>query len=253
MAEGRYSVVAPTTDDPNAPSPFWSGLKAGGTMEWDDELAGMMGYDKEAYRKAKRQAQEASPGKYLAGKVTGGIASTLLPGGLATRALGTGLRGIAAAGGLVGAGSGAAEAAGEYEPREGDYSTGEMLRRSAVGGVIGAGAGAIGAPIASLALSGARGVGRYAYDTLTAGRQQNPALRAGLTALERQDTNPADLQRQLIAGATPQVRNAPPELLATVIRGQQANLTATQIAAEVQRVHGQQISPQQIGRIQAAF
>src|SRR5262245_48889301 len=61
MAEGRYSVVAPTTDDPNAPSPFWSRLKAGGTMEWDDELAGMMGYDKEAYRKAKRRRRRQAP------------------------------------------------------------------------------------------------------------------------------------------------------------------------------------------------
>src|SRR5262245_52217668 len=249
--EGRYAVVRGSSSD--APSPFWSGFKAGGSMEWDDELAGLMGYDKEEYRKRKKQAQEAGPGTYTAGKVAGGIASTLIPGGLATKALGTGLRGVAAAGGLLGAGTGGIEAMGEYEPAEGQFSPTEMLTKGAIGAGVGGGIGAVAAPVTSLALSGARGVSRYAYDTLTAGRGENPALRAGARALERQGTSPADLQRQLIAGAAPQVQNAPPELLATVIRGQQANLTATQIAAEVHRAHGVVISPQQIGRIQAAF
>src|SRR5262245_59190661 len=249
--EGRYAVVRGSSSD--APSPFWSGFKAGGSMEWDDELAGLMGYDKEEYRKRKKQAQEAGPGTYTAGKVAGGIASTLIPGGLATKALGTGLRGVAAAGGLLGAGTGGIEAMGEYEPAEGQFSPTEMLTKGAIGAGVGGGIGAVAAPVTSLALSGARGVSRYAYDTLTAGRGENPALRAGARALERQGTSPADLQRQLIAGAAPQVQNAPPELLATVIRGQQANLTATQIAAEVHRAHGVAISPQQIGRIQAAF
>ena len=246
-AEGDYVVLPKGADKP---SPFWSGAKAGATLEFDDEIAGLLGYDKEAYRKQKQVAADISPGWHTAGKFAGGLASTLVPGGAIARAAGLGVRGAIAAGGIGGAAAGGTEAMGEYQPKPGEFSTAEMLGRGATGAAVGGATGAVAGPLLYGAGVGVRAGGRVLYDAMT--DSQNPALRKTAQALMRQGTDPQTLADRLLHDAPPSVRNTPPETLALVLRGYQAGQSATQISGNL-RMQGHALSPQQVGAINARF
>ena len=100
-----------------------------------------------------------------------------------------------------------------------------------------------------------RGAGRKASDWWS--RVDKRGLRKGEEVLRGHGIDPADLAKPLIADAAPQVRklnDTKPALLADVLAGmQQGGKTATKVASDVNAAHGSKLSPQQVGRINAAF
>lgn len=248
-ATGRYIVA-----DPEAPSPFLHGLMQGGSLEWADEIAGLVGADKEAFRKRTKQAADISPSSYQAGKLAGTAATMLLPAGWAVRG-GAGLAKMAKAGATIGGTTGAVEGLGEYEANPNasmaDQITGGGLA-AAKGGVVGAVTGGTLAPLLYTLGAGVRAGGRTLYDFATGGN--NAALRKTEQALRRQDTDPKQLLDLLTADASPAVRGAKPEVLMDVLEGMQAQgATATSVAAAVNARHGTALKATDIGKLAKGF
>src|SRR5262245_52222114 len=246
---GRYSVATPTTYSDILP-----GLAQGASLEWGDELAGLIGGEdwKTRYRDWVRQAQERSPGLYTGGKIGGALATGLLPAGMALRGAQVArqvpsLWSMAKTGAGIGAGTGAVEALGESESGDPYQAAGKM----ALGATAGAATGAVLPPVAYGVLSGARGLGRFVGDAATRDMRAS-ALRATEEALRRQDTAPADLAARLTADAPAIVRNAPPDALEFILRANQQGQTASQISANLQ-MHGHTIAAPQVGRIIAGY
>src|SRR5262245_28634244 len=117
-SSGRY--VVPTTPHYADIVP---GLAQGASLEWGDELAGLVGGEdwRRRYKDWVREASERSPGLYEIGKFGGAVGTSLVPGALALRGAGAAARAapslwqLAGAGAGIGAGTGAIEALGESE------------------------------------------------------------------------------------------------------------------------------------------
>lgn len=242
---GRYSVVA---SDPSAA--FLPGLLQGATLEWGDELAGLLGYDKEAYRAYMKKAADLSPASYNTGKLAGAIGTSFLPGALILRgAKGAQTLGqIAKQGAVLGGGLGAVEALGESE--SGDPS--QAAAKTMLGAGAGAAAGAVLPPIAYGLLAGVRGGGRFLADAARGDSSAN-ALRKTEEALRRQGTEAGDLSARLVADARPAVQGANPDVLADVLRGLQEGRTATEVAELVNKSYGLKLTGPQVGVMSAGF
>lgn len=246
---GRYRVL-----DTDAPDPFMAGAVQGMTLGWGDELRAAAGGDLEQIRARNRQAADVAPGTYRAGQALGTVGSMFIPASWAARAVraGQGLMGAAKAGAAVGGTFGALEALGEHENKTGDPFG--AARSTAVGGAVGTVVGGAGAPVLHTLLSGVRAGGRVLSDYARGGSQAS--LRKTAEALERQGTEPGDLAARLVADASPAVQAmhaAKPEVLQDILRGFQANRTATDIAREVNRRHGTMLTHQQVGSLRAGF
>src|SRR5262245_6020082 len=249
--QGRYSVEQPS----DAAGAFTSGLAQGASLEWGDELVGLLSEEKKKqYQDWVKRTAEQNPWTHTAGKVAGALATGLIPGAVALRGAraAQGLWGVAKAGAEAGALTGGVEALGESE--SGDPY--EAARKTLIGAGIGGAAGAVLPPVTYGLASGARGAGRMLYDFATTGETAGPsALRKTEEALRRQGTAPEGLSALLTADATPQVQNLHannPDVLAFILRANQQGQTPAQISANLQMM-GQNIHHTQVGRIIAGF
>lgn len=115
-------------------------------------------------RNEKKREREANPAAYTAGQVAGGLATAAVPGGAAVQgARGAGMLARAGQAAKVGAGYGAAQAAGSSEASLIDGEVGEFAEDVAEGAAIGAAGGALTGPAAAAGRGikrGAEAVGR---------------------------------------------------------------------------------------------
>ena len=174
---------------------FGSGAMQGATLGFSDELAGMLGGDKEAWRASQQQHQDTYPGAYIGGNVAGGLASAgaaaaALPVAGATGGLGAGVTALRAAAprlAALGAAEGAVAGAG-YSNRD---TPGAVAKDALIGGATGSVLGTV----LPAGVWGASALARRSRPTNRAARTVNQGLQeSGVTPAQAQakvDANPA--------------------------------------------------------------
>lgn len=283
---GFEPVVAPAVAAASPPDPAYAGFERvaapgmleslargaaeGATLGFGDEI-GLLS------RERQEASRRANPWTHFAGEMIGTIAPAVVAAPVAAGRLGasavargaqavarpfvfgeaTTLPGSIGQGARLGATYGALGGAGHADPRA-DASWPQAIMQRAggavTGGLAGGVAGGVLSPVLHTLGSGVRAGGNVLAD-YTRGESQT-ALRQTARSLERQGTEPVDLAAALVANASPQVQALHannPAALTAVLRGFEHGRTATQIAGDVNRVHGMRLTPQQVGALRSGF
>ena len=194
-------------DTPGRLESMIRGGMQGFTFGGADEMAGMLGDDRENIRARNAAAKEAYPEGYGTAQIIGGVGGALTGGGLAARA---GLMGAKAAPGLLrmmglGAAEGAAAGAGYADADE--FMSPETAVGAGVGAVVGAGTGAAGKGV----VSGARALKNLGQ------RVRNPDIAVAEKFQEAAEgRNIGDFQRELSPDADMKVADMDPQFRATL-------------------------------------